>query len=140
MPFDSSRAVIAGAVATLIMTVVGLHVAPLMGIPPMNPADMLAGAMGGSAMLGWLGHFAIGIALAIGYALVQVRIPGPPALRGGLYGIAPYLLAMIAVMPMMGMPFFAGFSAMTIGSLIGHLVYGATLGLIYGSPGNAGSD
>ena len=31
---------------------------------------MLAGAMGGSIVLGWIGHFMIGVTLAVGYAAV----------------------------------------------------------------------
>jgi uncharacterized membrane protein YagU involved in acid resistance len=129
---DVGRAILAGVIGTAVMTVVGLYVAPLMGIPPMNPADMLAGAMGGSMVLGWLGHFMIGIILAVIYALVSGALPGPPVVRGALYGLAPFLVAMIVVMPMMGMPLFGGSAAMAMGSLIGHLVYGGIVGGVYG--------
>jgi uncharacterized membrane protein YagU involved in acid resistance len=98
----------------------------------MNPARMLAGAMGGSMALGWLGHFMIGIVLAAGYAVVGGVLPGPGWFRGTLFGIAPFLLAQIAVVPMMGMPFFSGFGAMAVGSLVGHLVYGGVVGGVYG--------
>ncbi len=54
--------------------------------------------------------------------------------RGAIFALAPWILAMIAVMPMMGMPPFGGAAAPAIGSLIGHLVYGAVLGSIYGKP------
>lgn len=128
------KAIIAGLVATLVMTAVGLWVAPMMGMPPMNPAEMLAGAMGGSILLGWIGHLMIGVILAIGYAIVAPSLPGPGWLRGALYGIAPWLLAQVVVIPMMGMPVFSGSAAMAMGSLIGHLVYGAVVGAIYGAP------
>lgn len=130
--FKVGRAVAAGVVGTAVMTMVGLWVAPLMGMPPMNPAEMLAGPMGGSMIMGWLGHFMIGTVLAIIYALVAKWLPGPPALRGALYGVAPFLLAQIVVMPMMGMPVFSGSVEMAMGSLIGHLVYGAVVGAVYG--------
>jgi uncharacterized membrane protein YagU involved in acid resistance len=133
------RAVTAGLVGTAVMTAVGLWVAPMMGIPRMNPAEMLASAMGGSATLGWIGHFMIGVVLAVGYALVAPRLPGTPALRGALYGIAPWLVAQIVVMPMMGMPVFSGSTVMAMSSLIGHLVYGATVGAVYGDPSRAGA-
>ena len=42
------RAVAGGIAGTAVMTGVGLWGAPMMGMPPMNPADMLAGAMGGN--------------------------------------------------------------------------------------------
>jgi hypothetical protein len=93
------KAIIAGLVATLVMTAVGLWVAPMMGMPPMNPAEMLAGAMGGSILLGWIGHLMIGVILAIGYAIVAPSLPGPGWLRGALYGIAPWLLAQVVVIP-----------------------------------------
>ncbi len=127
------RAAMAGILGTAVMTVVGVYVAPLMGLPRMNPAEMLAGAMGGNAALGWLGHFMIGIVLAVIYSLVARALPGHPAVRGAIYGIAPFLLAQIAVMPMMGMPFFSGSATMALGSLVGHLVYGGVVGAVYGA-------
>lgn len=133
MGIDFGRAALAGVIGTVAMTVVGLYAAPLMGMPPMNPAEMLAGAMGGNMLLGWVGHFSIGVILAIGYALVSDALPGPAALRGALYGLAPFLLAQIAVMPMMGMPVFSGSVAMAMGSLVGHLIYGGIVGAVYGT-------
>ena len=59
-------------------------------------------------------------------------LAGPPALRGALYGLAPFLVAQIVVIPMMGMPVFSGSVAMAMGSLIGHLIYGGIVGAIYG--------
>lgn len=132
MNIQIGRAILAGIIGTAVMTAVGLWVAPLMGMPPMNPAEMLAGAMGGSLVLGWIGHFMIGTILAIGYALVAPWLAGPPMLRGALYGIAPFLLAQIVVMPMMGMPVFSGSVVMAMGSFIGHLVYGGVVGGVYG--------
>lgn len=126
------RAVAGGVVGAGVVTAVGFWVAPMMGIPAMNPAAMLAGAMGGNAALGWIGHLMIGVILALGYALVAPALAGPPVLRGALYAIAPFLLAQVAVMPMMGMPVFSGSVSMATGSLIGHLVYGAVVGAVYG--------
>jgi uncharacterized membrane protein YagU involved in acid resistance len=133
------RAVTAGLVGTGVMTAFGLWAAPMMGIPRMNPAAMLAGVMGGRATLGWIGHFMIGVALAVGYALVAPRLPGAPPLRGALYGIAPWLVDQLIVIPMMGMPVFRGSAIMALGSLIAHLVYGATVGAVYGDPLRVGA-
>jgi uncharacterized membrane protein YagU involved in acid resistance len=133
MNVKTGRAVAAGIIGTAVMTAVGLWMAPLMGIPPMNPAQMLAGAMGGSLVLGWMAHFMIGVILAVGYAVLAPRLPGAPALRGALYAIAPFLMAQLLVMPMMGMPVFSGSAVMAMGSLIGHLVYGAVVGQVYGA-------
>ena len=133
MPRNWNRAVLAGLAGTLLMTAVGLWVAPMMGIPRMNPAEMLAGTMGGSLLLGRMGHFGIGILLAFGYAIVAPALPGAPAARGALYGVAPWLLAQLAVLPMMGMPVFSGSMVLAMGSLVGHLVYGAVVGATYGA-------
>jgi uncharacterized membrane protein YagU involved in acid resistance len=132
MKIDFARAAVAGLIATLVMTAVGLWIAPLMGMPAMNPAEMLAGNMGGNVALGWAAHLMIGVVLGLGYAFVARWVPGPPLLRGALYALAPFLAAQIMVMPMMGMPIFSGSAVMAMGSLLGHLVYGAVLGLVYG--------
>jgi uncharacterized membrane protein YagU involved in acid resistance len=88
--------------------------------------------MGGSLALGWMAHFMIGVILAVGYALVARFVPGPAPLSGAVYAIAPFLMAQILVMPMMGMPLFSGSASMAMGSLIGHLAYGAVVGAVYG--------
>ncbi len=132
MNINFGRAVIGGLIATAVMTMVGLFAAPMMGLPPMNPAEMLAGAMGGNLILGWGGHLMIGVVLALGYAQVGSILPGHGVARGATYSIAPYLMAQLVVMPMMGMPLFSGSATLAMGSLIGHIVYGAVLGGIYG--------
>lgn len=135
-----ARAIVGGALGTFAMTAVGLWIAPMMGMPAMNPADMLAGQMGGSAVLGWAGHLTIGIVLAIIYAVVVLdRLSGPAAVRGALFSLAPWLLAQIVVMPMMGMGLFSGSPVMAGGSLIGHLVYGSVLGGVTGAPAAHGA-
>lgn len=132
MNIDIGRAVFAGVLGTAVMTVIGLYAAPMMGIPAMNPASMLAGAMGGLLSLGWVAHFMIGIVLAAAYAIAAPVLPGPAFVRGAMFALAPFLLAQIVVMPMMGMPLFSGSVGMAIGSLIGHLAYGAVVGATYG--------
>ncbi|MBI4539194.1 MAG: hypothetical protein HY704_06780 [Gemmatimonadetes bacterium] len=132
MNIQIGRAIAAGIIGTAVMSIVGLWIAPLMGMPAMNPAAMLAGAMGGSLALGWTAHLMIGTILALIYAAVAPALPGAPAVRGALYGVAPFLLAQIVVMPMMGMPLFSGSAVLAMGSLIGHLVYGGIVGTVYG--------
>lgn len=131
MKIDITKAVLGGVIGTVLMTLVGTVVAPMMGMPAMNPANMLAGAMGGMLVLGWIGHFMIGIVLAGGYAMVSGSLPGQGWLRGLLYSIAPWLMAQVIMMPMMGMPVFSGSAAMAMGSLVGHFVYGASVGVVY---------
>ena len=133
MRINLGKAILAGIIGTLVMTAVGVWMAPLMGIPRMNPAEMLAGQMGGSIAIGWAAHLMIGSILAVIYAAISSRLPGPFALRGALYSLAPFLMAQVVVMPMMGMPLFSGSVPMAMGSLIGHLIYGAVIGAAYGN-------
>lgn len=138
MKAPTTRVITAGVLGTLVMTLVGVYVAPMMGIPPMNPANMLASQMGGLLILGWMGHLMIGVVLALVYAAVALtRLPGPAAARGALFSLAPWLMAQIVVMPMMGMGLFSGSMALAGGSLVGHLVYGAVLGGVVGAPSGA---
>ena len=83
----------------------------------------------------------IGIILALGYALVAPYLGGALVLRGGLCGLAPFLVAQIAVMPMMGMPVFSGSVRLAMGSLMGHGAYGMVVSTIYGdSPRHVARD
>ncbi len=132
MSIRVGRAVLAGIGGTIAMTAFGVWVVPLAGLSPMNPANMLAGAMGGSMFMGWMGHFSIGIVLALIYAALEPGIPGSPPVGGALYGVAPWLLAQVVVIPMMGMPLFSGSVPMAGASLLGHLIYGGVVGMIYG--------
>jgi uncharacterized membrane protein YagU involved in acid resistance len=137
MTLNWSRAVAGGLVATAMMTVLMLT-APLMGLPPMNVGAMLGSMMGGSLFLGWMAHFVLGTVLAIVYAATfATRLPGPGFVRGALYGLLPYIVAQLVVMPMMGAGAFGGSFGAGFGSFMGHLVYGAVLGGIYGTEPHA---
>lgn len=136
MEKNFGKAVSAGLIGTLVMTVVML-MAPLMGIPPMPIGKMLAGFMGIPETLGWIAHFMIGTLLGLGYAYLFVsKLKGNGFVRGAIYGLLPWFVAQIMVNPMMGAGVFAINTAspflMVMGSLIGHLVYGAVLGGVYG--------
>lgn len=125
---------VAGTIALTIMTMVG----PMMGMPEMDIPAMLADFMGVPVAVGWLAHFMVGTVLALIYAYAFIgKLPGAPWLRGALYGLFPWLLAQIMVNPMMGAGVFAlntpAPMMMVMGSLIGHLVYGAVVGVVYGS-------
>lgn len=134
MKLNAGRAFLAGTAGTAVMTVLML-LAPSIGMPPMNIGAMLGSLMGGNTALGWVAHFMIGTVLALGYALLFAgRIAGPPSIRGAIFGLLPWLLAQLVVMPMMGMGPFSGSALAAGGSLMGHLAYGAVTGQIYGVP------
>jgi hypothetical protein len=125
---DLTKVVVAGTLATLVMSGVAA-MAPMMGMPPMNPAAMLAGPMGGSLALGWVAHLMIGNVLAVLGAVAVRGFPGPRVLRFVGFAVGVWFMAQIVVMPMMGNGLFSGSALAAAGSLIGHVVYGAVLGL-----------
>lgn len=123
-----------GLIATAVMTLIIL-MAPMMGMPKMLIGNMLADFMHLPVFIGWVAHFMIGTVLAGMYVYVFKNIlPGTDALKGMLYGMIPFLMAQIAMMPMMGMGFFTSGAGemqmkMILGSMMGHIVYGLVLGL-----------
>jgi uncharacterized membrane protein YagU involved in acid resistance len=123
-----------GIIATAAMTLLML-VAPMMGMPEMPIGKMLAGFMGIPVAMGWVMHFVIGIMLAAGYIFVGKNLmTGNDIVKGLVYSLIPFLMAQVVVMPMMGAGLFSANTPMpmmmVMGSLIGHLVYGAVLGWI----------
>lgn len=131
------KAIVAGLAGTLAMTMVML-MAPLMGMPPMPIGKMLADFMGMPEALGWVAHFMIGTVLAIAYAFIFAsKLPGSGVVRGALYGLLPWFLSQIMVNPMMGAGIFASNTPaptmMVVGSLMGHMIYGAVVGGVYGT-------
>jgi len=130
----TSRAVVAGLAGTAVMTTVAL-MGPLMGMPEMKTGEMLAGFMGIPVTIGWMAHFMIGSVLAVIYAtLFSAKLPGSSWIRGAIYGLIPWVVLQSMLSPMMGMGFFSlGSPApvlILLGSLMGHLIYGAVVGAI----------
>jgi hypothetical protein len=143
---NAGRAILAGFVATLVMTMM-MYIAPLMGMPKMDIAAMLGSMLGGgqmpAAMSGnwWAGmviHFVNGtVIFPLIYAyLLYAWLPGSPWAKGLTWGMILFLLAQAVVMPMMGMGFFSSKAPQPLmavfGSLIGHAIYGIILGAIVG--------
>lgn len=127
------RAMGAGIAGTAVMSLLS-YLGSLMAPEMMPPWAMLAMKMGGLAG-GWIGHVMIGLILAAIYAYVFAGIlPGNPWAKGAIYGLLPWLAAMVVVIPMMGMPLFAGSFLVALGSLMGHILYGAFVGGLYGEP------
>lgn len=129
------RAVGAGALGTAAMTMLMLA-APIMGMPRMAIGEMLGRFLGIGAAAGWAMHGMIGLVLGVIYAgVASSQLPGAPAIRGALYGFLVFLVAQLAVSPMMGGGVFSGGQmSVIVGSLLGHLVFGAVVGGVYGSP------
>jgi Family of unknown function (DUF6789) len=137
--FSFTKAIVAGISATVVMTLF-TYMGEVMNIIMDIPA-MLGSLFGGDITIGWIMHFMIGTILSINYGLIfysNVNI-NPLWARGALFGLLPWFMAQLFVMPMMsvmnGMSFssglFSGSIMMAMASLVGHLIYGAVLGSIY---------
>ncbi|HEX9729759.1 MAG TPA: DUF6789 family protein [Gemmatimonadales bacterium] len=132
---NPGRIALAGVGGTAAMTMLMLA-APLIGMPKMPIGEMLGSFLKIGSTLGWAMHGMIGLVLAGIYAVAaSTRLPGAPALRGAVFGVLVFLVAQLVVMPMMGAGVFSGGDiSMIMGSLMGHLVFGAIVGGVYGTP------
>ncbi len=128
------QAFISGITATAVMTAVGLA-APAIGLPKLNPAEMLSAMLDVSIVIGYVMHFMIGTIFASVYVywfngIVRIH---SKVLKGIVFGVAVFvfaqimlwLIGMVIAVPEMGEPMLV-----MIASLISHLVYGIVVGLI----------
>jgi len=129
----------AGIIATAAMTAF-TFMAPLMGFE-MDIPGMLAGTMGTPKIIGWAAHFMIGIILAFNFAalfLPNIK-QSNKIISGALFGLIPWLLAQIMVMPLMTLMnggtftsgLFSGSLLISAASFMGHILYGIVLGAFY---------
>lgn len=129
------QALIGGIIGTAIMTIV-MMIAPMMGMPKMNPPQMLSMMMGFPIVVGWLMHFVIGIIFAMAYAFFFINVVkkvNNNILKGAIFGFAAFIFAQI-MMALMGMifpmpPTEGSMVLMMIGSIIGHVIFGITVAL-----------
>ena len=142
-------AIVAGLVGTVIMTMV-MNMAPQMGMPKMDIVGMLGSMFSpqGNRTLGWDMHLMMGVVFAVIYALLWTAGLGAVSLLwGALFGAAHWIIAgaMMGGMSMMH----AGVKAGTVeapgvfmlntggvmafmGGLIGHIIFGLIVALVYG--------
>src|SRR5215469_15746384 len=127
------KAILGGVAGTAVLTMMTLKVAPMILGHPMDIPAMMSAMMGGPPLLGWVAHIMLGvIVFPFVYTFVAFRLlPGPPPLRGILWGIALWMVVEIMVMPMAGNGFFSstnGGAKAVMVALMGHMVYGGLLG------------
>jgi len=133
-----TRALAGGFVSTVVFTLMGLFVAPNVIGQPMDVAALMAPMLGGSHTAGVIAHFVTGtVVFPIAYLVLGIRyLPGPGWLRGAVFMIPVYLLAMLVVMPMLGQGFFFGDVHKAMVALMGHIAFGLVMGAIIGKPAN----
>lgn len=142
---DSTRATVAGLIATASMTAL-LLVEPSIGLPQIAIGQTLSSTMTAISSHtavgpagGWLVDAIVGVVFAIFYAAyLDQRLPGPPFVRGVLFGCGVFVLAQLIFSPLSGNGVFShGDLELLVGSLLGHLVYGGVVGYVYGGANTA---
>lgn len=130
------KALIGGIIGTAMMTIVTM-LAPMMGMPKMNPPQMLSMMMALPGIAGWMMHFMIGIIFATTYAFFFINMfkkISSSILKGAIFGMVIFFFAQI-MMAMMGtmfgnMPPMEGSKMlMMLGSIIGHVIFGVTVAM-----------
>ena len=133
------RLTVGAVVATAVLEMMMRVSAPnMLGIPPMNPANLITNIVGlpQGHIFGTVVHYGLGLIIfPIGYMIIAYRhFPGPYLLRGALWGVLLWLVAMVVVLPLAGMPIFFGFGMPMVAFLIAHIVYGLIRSAIIGKP------
>jgi uncharacterized membrane protein YagU involved in acid resistance len=131
------RALLGGFVGTVIFTLMMKFLAPLMLGHPMDIAAVLGTFTGLGRPAGMVMHFLLGtVGYGVGFAIVGPYLAGPTWLRGVTFMAGVWLLGALIVMPILGVGLFFGGPKEAVAALIGHLVFGAVLGLSARLPSN----
>ena len=82
---DLKSGFIAGLAATVVLSAMMLIKGAVGAFPELDPIHMIAAMLGAPALVGWIGHFAIGtLAWGGGFALLNVSIPGDKQIVKGI--------------------------------------------------------
>ncbi|MDT8304379.1 MAG: hypothetical protein RRC07_00470 [Anaerolineae bacterium] len=138
---EIGSAIIAGLVGTAVMTAL-MYLGPRMGMPEMDMIGMLGTMVtadeGLAKPIGAVIHFMMGAIFAIIYAFVWANLFGAPTWLWGLVFGAIHGVIAIVTMPMMirmhpRPPAMQMGPQMMMGILMGHLVFGLVVALVYGA-------
>lgn len=131
------KVLMVGFLATAVMSAFML-IAPFIGLPPMNIADLLSSFIGNHDAIGWALHLAIGIALAYVYVMFfNHTIPViNDTFRGLLFGILAFMLSQsflifLSVTGFMSWEQKESMALMVFGNCIAHMIYGGVLGSFF---------
>ncbi|MBI4042897.1 MAG: hypothetical protein HY391_05415 [Deltaproteobacteria bacterium] len=129
-PQNLVRTIVVGVVCTAVMSGFALF-APLFGVTPANVPNLVAMTFGLTPVIGWVAFFVMGCCFALIYGLCYNILPLQGVMKGITYGVFPWLVTQMVMMPMMGIGFFSGSMGMALGSLIGYVLFGCCLGYLY---------
>ena len=127
---------IAGLVATAVLSVLMVAKGMLGLMPEFNVIAMLGAMLNTTLTMGWIIHFSIGmLAWGAGFAFFFNVLPGGSILGKGIsFGILAWILMMVVVMPLADVGLFGIDIGMMVPAitLMLHAIYGAVFGLVFG--------
>lgn len=126
----------AGFAATVVLSAIMLMKQAMNIMPELDPIRTISAMMGAPRAVGWLVHFAIGTLLwGLLFAWLSQYLPGAMWLRGVIFAVGAWLVMIIVMMPMAGEgPFGLKMGTMApVATLMLHCIFGAVLGVVYGS-------
>lgn len=134
---DIGKGIIAGFVATVVLSAIMLMKAMIGFMPELDIIGMMSTMMGTGAVVAWVVHFAIGTLMwGILFAWLGPKLPGGSHwLKGVIFGLGAWLVMMIVMMPMAGQGLFGlqlGIMAPIMTAML-HAIFGAVLGGVYGA-------
>ena len=138
-----SRGIGAGLAATAVLSMIMVAKGMMGLMPELDVIAMLSSMMNTPPAVGWVMHFMIGmLAWGLGFVAFYRFLPGGSDISKGIsFGIAAWVMMMLAIMPMAG----AGLFGLKMGmpapvmTLMLHVIYGAVLGLAYSKLGGGKS-
>jgi len=150
---STTRILFAGLAGTGVLTLM-LGLGPAIGGPPINlplwDGTVFTLNLTWAVAVGYLVHFTIGVVLAFVYVeLIMPRLMGEAWLKGALFGALVWALLMIVGLPLFdvldplvsdGLMAAPGLFALGLGVsapimlLVAHLLYGAVVGSMVGTP------
>jgi hypothetical protein len=133
---NSMKGMIAGLVATLVLSGLLLLKSTMELVPELNIIRLLVNLGSISVVQAWMDHFIVGVVVWGLLFGAYDTLASRPAhwLKGIIFGVFTWLVMMVAFMPLAKVGFFGSkIGPMAVGvTLVYHLVYGAVLGTTYG--------
>lgn len=134
--FHFGRGLLAGLVATVVLSGLMLMKQAMGLMPQLNPVMTISHMLRAPLAVGWVMHVMIGTVIwGLLYAWLNPLLAGPQWLRGVEFATGAWLVMMIMLMPMAGAGAFGIRMGMMapVATLMLHWIYGAVLGTIYGA-------
>jgi len=133
---NSLKGMIAGLVATLVLSGLLLLKSTMDVVPELNLIRLLTSLGSISVVQAWMDHFIVGVVVwGLLFGAYDAMATRPAHwLKGIIFGVFAWLVMMILFMPLAKAAFFGmklGPMAAVV-TLMYHLVYGAVLGTTYG--------